>query len=139
MPFIAYLSQTLNKNNKPTTTHASHTHDHRACLRYEDHAHTNTQITDPSAYKVCAFLLNKMLASTIQLSTPTPLGAGQPAQPHPHQQVLQAKGAQRQPLNFMLCDSSGPNSVSRPTRFGKLQVPRPHRGVNSTEKQPVTD
>lgn len=57
-------------------------------MRYEDHAHTNTQTQGrnprQSAYKVCAFLLNKMLASTIQLSTSsTSFSAGQPAQPHP--------------------------------------------------------
>ena len=48
------------------------------------------------AYKVCAFLLNKMLASTIQLSTPNTQAhaqdAGQPTQPHPHTTCASSEG-----------------------------------------------
>jgi len=53
---------------------------------------------------VCAFLLNKMLASTIQLSTPT-LTQRRPARTTPsgaHTELLQAKGAERQPLNYVV-------------------------------------
>jgi len=86
---------------------------------------------------VCAFLLNKMLASTIQLSTPT-LTQRRPARTTPsgaHTELLQAKGAERQPLNFMLCDSSGPNSVSGPDQVQEASGSTPlPEGRNSTEK-----
>ena len=102
------LTNTQQKQQTNNHTHASHTHAIIELVCATKTTHTPTpQPTglNPygrSAYKVCAFLLNKMLASTIQLSTPTPLGAGQPAQPHPHQLVLQAKGAERQSLNCVV-------------------------------------
>ena len=137
MPFIAYLSQTLNKNNKPTTTHT-----HHACLqssslsalRRPTHTNTRTQGRNPrqSAYKVCAFLLNKMLASTIQLSTPAHLSA--PASPHnPIQrstELLQAKGARDNHSTSALEQTrvipQGPTVCQDQTGSRRLQVPRPH-------------
>jgi len=94
---------------------------------------------------VCAFLLNKMLASTIQLSTPTPLGAGQPAQPHPVliPSSFRRKGQETTTQHLLIEQTrvipQGPTVCQDQTDFGKLQVPRPHRSRDSTEKRPVTD
>ena len=143
MPFIAYLSQTLNKNNKPTTTHMHHTHMRSSSLsalrRPRTHQHPNQQVNPygQSAYKVCAFLLNKMLASTIQLSTPTHLSA--PASPHNpircSYRAPSGEGGTETTTQLVLCDSSGPNSVSGPDQVQEASgsTPTPE-GTNSTEK-----
>ena len=133
MPFIAYLSQTLNKNNKPTTTHMHHTHMQSSSLsalrRPRTHQHPDQQVNPygQSAYKVCAFLLNKMLASTIQLSTPAHISA--PASPHnPIQCSYRApsgEGGKRQPLNLCCVIPQGPTVCQDQTRSRRLQVPRP--------------
>lgn len=139
MPFIAYLSQTLNKNNKPTTTHT-----HHACLqssslsalRRPTHTNTRTQGRNPrqSAYKVCAFLLNKMLASTIQLSTSNQVTlAGQPAQPHPALIPSTFRRRGREKVTCVI--PQGPTVCQDQTGSRRLQVPRPHpEGMDSTEK-----
>ena len=138
MPFIAYLSQTLNKNNK----HNNITLSSLSCAtKTNTHQHSLTKgfhqrLT--SAYKVCAFLLNKMLASTIQLSTSNALpGRTQqrrPARTTPssaHTERLQAKGAR----DNHVCDSSGPNSVSRPDQLQETSGSTPtSEEESSTEK-----
>lgn len=54
------------------------------------------------------------------------LSAGQPAQPHPAliPSNLQAKGAERQPLNLRCVIPQGPTVCQDQTRSRRLQVPR---------------
>jgi hypothetical protein len=121
VPFIAYLSQTLNKNNKQQQHTSLRLPRLSALRRPRTHQHPElnpnhqpnprpTHQEAQSAYKVCAFLLNKMLASTIQLSTPAHLSA--PASPHnPIQCSYRApsgEGGKRQPLNLCCVIPQGP-------------------------------
>lgn len=82
------LTNTQQKQQTNNHTHASRMPaiiELVCATKTNTHQHP-TQGRNPrqSAYKVCAFLLNKMLASTIQLSTSNQVTlAGQPAQPHP--------------------------------------------------------
>ena len=94
------LTNTQQKQQTTTTRRNSRRHTIAApvcATKTNTHQHP---IKDQSAYQVCAFLLNKMLASTIQLSTSNaPPGRTQqrrPARTTPsstHTRHLQTKGA----------------------------------------------
>lgn len=129
------LTNTQQKQQTNNHTHAHHTCGQSSSLsalrRPRTHQHPNRQVNPygQSAYKVCAFLLNKMLASTIQLSTPT-LTQRRPAHTTPSsahtEQPSSEGGTETTTQHRMLCDPSGPNSVSRPILTPSHQVPRPN-------------
>ena len=134
MPFIAYLSQTLNKNNKHTISRP------HACLRYEDQ-HTPTLRT--KALKclqgVCILIKQDARVHYPTINIQRLLSAGQPAQPHPvPYRAPSGEGGKRQPLSSCIsrvCDSSGPNSVSRPDQHQETSGSTPtSEEESSTEK-----
>lgn len=145
MPFIAYLSQTLNKNNKQQQHTSLRLPRLSALRRPRTHQHPSQR---PRRLQgVCILIKQDARVHYPTINSNQHPKVTWPASPHnPIQRSYRAAFKRREhrdnhsnSVSTEPCDSSGPNSVSRPTDSKKLQVPRPCRSRNSTEKQPVTD
>ena len=140
MPFIAYLSQTLNKNNKQrqlTSPSLS------ALRRPNTHQHPDQR--SKRLQGVCILIKQdaRVHYPTINSNASTRTNPAASASPHNpircSYRAPSGEGGKRQPLNICVqadpCDSSGPNSVSRPDQVQEASGSTPHpEGRDSTEK-----
>ena len=136
------LTNTQQKQQTNNHTHASHTHAiiELVCATKTTHTPTPRPTGKPIRPKrlqgVCILIKQDARVHYPTINSSAYLSAGQPAQPHP---VLIPSSFRRRgqetTTQLVLCDSSGPNSVSGPDQIQEASgsTPIPER-MDSTEK-----
>lgn len=123
------LTNTQQKQQTNNHTHASHTCNHRACLRYEDHAHTNTPtnrnkpIRPKRLQGVCILIKQDARVHYPTINSNT--SRCRPARTTPSTPVGASGEGGRETITQLCCViPQGPTVCQDQTRSRRLQVPR---------------